>query len=242
MENSNVSSNKEIDFGQIQPKKLKEESLPNQLNLIINFKEGIFNIKELSNNRIGILFEQSLLIYSSHTFKQIYCIKPFEDLKNYKDKSSISEKNSDVNEYLNSDRWNELINFVELKNKDLIIWSHKSFFYYRLSKNINKLYYIHQIISLLNEKTDNKFVSLYSVNELMNGSLVSCSNLGLKFYNKINDNFIFISENPIESVKNIFEFAENQLILFQEKIINFGWCGNAAREYLFLSLYDIKKK
>ena len=110
-----------------------------QLNLKINFSEEIYAVKEISNHRIGIIFEKYLLIYSSHTFKQICCIFPFNDLKEYKNESTKdlnpSEKVSVTDEYLchkQSDY--KLHNFVELRNKDLIIWSDNNIFYYKLSK------------------------------------------------------------------------------------------------------------
>jgi hypothetical protein len=111
-----------------------------QLILNINFSEEIYAFKEISNHRIGIIFQEYLLIYSSHIFKQICCIFPFNDLKEYKNESTKdlnpSEKVSDTYGYSRCHKQSddELHNFVELRNKDLIIWSDNNIFYYKLSK------------------------------------------------------------------------------------------------------------
>ena len=210
--------------------------LPIQLNLNINFHKRINAIKELSNKRIGIIFEYYLLIYSSHTFKQIYCIKPYDDLQEFNNRLA---KESDSDKIIQKEYG--LKNFVELRNKDLIIWSYSKIFYYKLSKNINELYTIHQIIDDLNQGY-NYFCSWYnihSVNELMNGSLVSCNSTGLKYYKKENDNYIFIFQKMMLEVENMIEFEENKLFLLQREYDK-GACFDYASDTYSLSIYDIK--
>ena len=45
------------------------------------YENKITKINELSNNRIGIIFNDYLVIYSSYTFKEIYRLKSFHDFE-----------------------------------------------------------------------------------------------------------------------------------------------------------------
>ena len=177
-----------------------------QLNLNINFRNEIYEIKEISNHRIGVVFDKYLLIYSSHTFKHIFSICPYVDLKVYE-----NESKKDLN--LSEEKFHSYIykkyfiygrcykqddyrlhNFVELRNKDLIIWSDNNIFCYKFSKkNKKSSYLIHQIINEFNQGTNSfssgydgtsEYYDLNSVNELMNGNLVSCNSFGLIFIKK----------------------------------------------------------
>ena len=126
-----------------------------QLNLNINFFNEIYAVKEISNHRIVIIFKRYLLIYSSHTFKQLFSIFPYKDLKVYENENeskkdlNLSENNFNpfIYEYCHKQNDYRLHNFVELRNKDLIIWSDNNIFCYKLSKRNNESYVIHQIIN-----------------------------------------------------------------------------------------------
>ena len=225
-----------------------------QLNLNINFSQKIYAVKEISNHRIGIIFEKYLLIYSSYTFKQICCIFPFNDLKEYKNESTKdlnpSEKVSDTYGYSRCHKQSdyELHNFVELRNKDLIIWSDNNIFYYKLSKK-NESYIIHQIINEYNQGTNSfssgrmgrfEYYILNSVNELMNGNLVSCNSFGLKFYKKEKDNYNLIFKIKMLTVENIIEFEENKIFLLQREYNSSGSCIDPGSDTYSISIYDIK--
>ena len=225
-----------------------------QLNLNINFSQTIYAVKEISNHRIGIIFEKYLIIYSSHTFKQIYCIFPFNDLKEFINESTKdlnpSEKVSVTYSYLRCHKQSDykLHNFVELRNKDLIIWSDNNIFYYKFSKK-NESYKIHQIINEYNQGTNSfssgyggrfEYYNLNSVNELMNGNLVSCNSFGLKFYKKEKDNYNLIFKIKMLTVENIIEFEENKIFLLQREYNSSGGCTDPGSDTYSISIYDIK--
>ena len=133
--------------------------------------ERVKKMKELSNNRLGILLEpqfelqfesknirqsklgnprylrlpQALLIYSLNTFKEIYKI--------------------------NNDK--EIFDIIELKNNDLILNSFNSIYIYKLSK---KEYELFQTID-----ESGKCISLFG---LINSNLVSINSKGLNIYHK----------------------------------------------------------
>ena len=228
-----------------------------QLNLNINFFNEIYAVKEISNHRIGIIFERYLLIYSSYTFKQIFSIFPYEDLKAYKNENeskkdlNLSENNFDPYGYKYCDKQNDyrLHNFVELRNKDLIIWSDNNIFCYKLSKRNNESYVIHQIINEYNQGANSfsdgywgrfEYYDLNSVNELMNGNLVSCNSFGLKFYKKEKDNYNLISKIKMLTVEYMIEYEENKLFLLQRKYNPSGSCTKPGSDTYSISIYDIK--
>ena len=80
-----------------------------KLNLEMEFEEFIISIKEMSNNRIGILFKHALLIYSSIDFK---FIKKVEYEFNFVC-CQLDRK------------YSEFTGFIETKNCDLILWTIK---------------------------------------------------------------------------------------------------------------------
>jgi hypothetical protein len=234
-------------------KKSNKNPFSFQLNLNINFSEEIYAVKEISNHRIGIIFQEYLLIYSSHIFKQICCIFPFNDLKEYKNKSTKdlnpSEKDSVTeNSLYHKQSDYKLHNFVELRNKDLIIWSDNNIFYYKLSKK-NESYKIHQIINEFNQGTNSfssgyggifEYYCLNSVNELMNGNLVSCNSFGLKFYKKEKDNYNLFFKIKMLTVENIIEFEENKIFLLQREYKSSGGCTDPGSDTYLISIYDIE--
>ena len=109
----------------------KTESNPLQIISKLKFDEGILKINELSNKRIGILLNNSFLVYNLNNFKKLYEIKlPIISQGYYDDKG--------------------IFDFIELKNSDLVLWStEKIFLYQLLEKNIS---YIKKLINLKQEK------------------------------------------------------------------------------------------
>ena len=171
----------------------------------------IITIKELSNNRIGILFINLLSIYSSKTFKKINEIN-FDNGKN-----SETDENESYEE--DSDNQNEIvINFVELKNLDLVLWTTeaKILFYilidsnYILSQTIdesikqeNKKEYFHMERFCSNNKDA---YNINSVFQLENGNIVSCNTNGIKIYCKKDDKYELELSCPMDiEVKNAIE-------------------------------------
>ena len=208
----------------------------------------IISVKELSKNRIGILFENNLfLIINSKTFRKIYEIKI----------NVPSSNNLDNNESKDIITNLKIKNFIELKNYDLVFWNKEKIFLYKLSE---KEYILYQIINEFNNdikdlNNQQTFEIIYSSNknqfhinsvyQLKNGNLISYSSKGINIYSKKNDNYILLKDIDIDiEVKEIFELELNKLILMQHDIV----CGThflyqSALHYdqtYSLSIYDIK--
>ena len=81
-------------------------------------KKKIINIKELSNGRIGILFEDSLLIENIKTSKKIDEIK-LPVIMHYDE---------------------GIFEFIELKNSQLILWSSETIYVYQIIDDKYNLY------------------------------------------------------------------------------------------------------
>jgi hypothetical protein len=175
-----------------------------------SYPPWITSIQKLKNNNIGIIIDKTYLsIYSLNTFKLIYSIEPTKN-----------------NEIISEDNYFRLLDFIELKNNDLLLWTSKIIIIYKQSKESYKLL---QVINEFKQGTnyieydsdddsETESYNLNSLHELRNGLLVSCNSYGLKFYSKNNDKYNLISKHKIEyNVENILEIKENNLILFQKK-------------------------
>ena len=182
--------------------------------LIKNFDEKIIKIHELSNNRVGVLLNYSLQIYSMDDLKIIYEIKLNEE---YKTKL--------------------LINFLELKNFNIVLWSSNYIFFYQFSKQKYELY---QIISENKEKLSSfkniyyEEDSIHQVVELKNLDLVSCNSLEIKIYYKSFNKYhlkLIIKKND---VINAIDIKSNILFLLCRHIIE-RRSGCLIDEYFFFS-------
>ena len=204
------------------------------------FEDKVLKIDELSGGRIGVLLQNSLLIYNINNFKKL------EEIKLPNQGGYYDERIAD---------------FIELKNSDLVLWSPKKIFLYQLSGN---KYNFYQSINGLEEKEENKekneeeneeFVyyhdkrdkehEINSVYELTNGKLVCCSSIGLLIYTKDNGNYKFESKHEMEiDVRKIIEIDANKLILFQR--YHYFWWGCSRNNYsshtYSISTYDIETK
>ena len=220
--------------------KIKLNPLSLQLQLKFNFKcdkndnlyinedtNKIIILHELSNKNIGILFPFKLGIYSINTFKLICNITPNVNVRNL-----------------------NLINFIELKNNDIIIWSQRTILlFYKLSYKEYKQYQI------INEYTLSPYFSYdlyssYNINsiyQLKNGLLISCNSYGLYFYYKKDNKYILLSKHEISiEVENIIEIKENVLVLIQRYHEPGRGCiiGNRTpgKYHYSISIYNIETK
>jgi hypothetical protein len=201
----------------------------------MNFDKCIISIKELSKDCIGILFHNnSFSIYNLNTFKKINEI------------GSCSPKS--------------IINFIELKNLDLVFWTSEDIYFYNLS---DKKYVKYQEIDESNQakkddenmfkyfKFDRRFrererenYKINSICQLKNGNLVSCNSFEIKIYSKEKDEYILKSKkNMYDVFKNVIEIELNKLILFREAHYFGGHCSRTYYNYYIcsLSIYDIEK-
>ena len=212
-----------------------------------NNLKNIITIKEISNNRIGVLLNtNTLLIYNSKTFSKINEIK----IKN----SDENDTEKEINELKNE---REIIfNFIELKNFYLVFWTFKTIFFYKPSENGYTLY---QTIDESNEEHkrefEDDFYSMrrnynrngYTINtiyQLKNDNLLCCYTFGIKIYTKNNDNYILLLKHETNvEVKNIFEIEPNKCVLMQKNFESGGFCSQTyyCVHTYSLSLYDIEK-
>ena len=93
---------------------------------LIDKKDIILELHKLSNERIGILTIHSFSIYSSNTLENIFNINVNELRESLKKNDNIYDKF-----YLKD--------FIELKNKYLILYSNKFIFHYKYEKGKYKL-------------------------------------------------------------------------------------------------------
>ena len=238
-DNNNVSTNVDV--------KKKNKSLSFTLNNKLNFNEKIITIQELSNNRFGILFVNLLSIYSSKTLKKINEINLDSSLFQNSEKDEIeSENKKDI-----------VIDFIELKNFDLVLWTTKAtILFYKLTDNN---YTLSQTISekIQEEKKEEYFFrerfysnnkDVYNINsiyQLTNGNLLSCNTNGIKIYTKKNDKYELELNYPMDiEVMLAIEIKLNQLILFQVNFESGGFCSQSYHCTLTYSVsqYDINNR
>ena len=238
----NINSINQKDSSENESKGAKKESF--QIISKINFNnKRIITIKELSKNHIGILFIDNLLtIYDSNTF------------------TKINEIKIDINSSNNleeNDNKNRIINFIELKNSDLVFWTSQEIMFYKISE---KGYISYQTIneSIQEEKKDDDYMffrmerysynnkdryTINSISELKNGNLVSCNSYGIKIYTKKNDNYILLLKHELDiEVVNSTEIQLNKLVLMQINIRSGGYCSQTYYFHITysLSIYDIE--
>lgn len=99
-------------------KNLEEYTLSFDLQITskFSFDKKILKINELPNNRLGILFPDSLLIYNLNNFQKIDEMQlPFTDI-NYND--------------------DKIFNFLELKNSDLVYYHPKKYYFIKHQKKV----------------------------------------------------------------------------------------------------------
>ena len=220
----NIIINKEKK-NKVENHKLKKiKPLLIKLYLKLDFEVIINIIHELSNERVGILSTDSLLIYSQTPFKQI---------------------NQIIFDYSLINDSNKFINFIELKNSDLVLWTLQSIVFYKLS---GKKYEIYQIIYEYEEIEEIRNLEEYNLNsilELTNNDLVSCSSYGLVIYSEDNGKYTLKSKHPIDiEVKHIIQNNSNELILLQRKhYYSYGTShSNYSSENYLISVYNIEKE
>ena len=221
---------------------LPEEIIPFNLQLIlkINFPQSFSGIHKLRKKKIGILYEDSLLIYSSNNFSKINHIEmdrneilKFLDIKKVKDY---------YDNYYTSPEFND---FIEMKDSDLVLCAYKMILFYKL---YGKEYKLNQVIG--------RNYEINSLYELSNGNLVSCGSFGMEIYYKIKvtNEYILLSKHNI-SEKYEYHFGYKMLgvlkiieIKLNELIILKRYCKlrRCSRDSSFsdysISIYNIDNK
>ena len=187
-------------------------------------------IHELSNKNFGILLSEKLIIVSHKTFKTIKIIRP-----------SYDELRSEYNSI-----WNEFVDFIELKNCDIVLWITSVILIYDKECNLIQRIDEREHGNICKrEDYDYGSTTYYDINsifEMKNGKLVSCNSYGLKFYEKAKDQYNLISTAKIEiDVHFIYEINPNELILLQ-KHYDESWSDMEGDDKYLISIYNIENK
>ena len=176
----------------------------------------------LQNNRIGIIFYDSLIIYSLYTFLEISRIIP------------LLLKNRKGNEGETQEAYN-LKNFVELKNKDLVLWTSKIIFFYTLSGKNYKLY------QTIDESNLIEYFYFDDIIEMENGNLIISSYQGIKLYTKTKDQYIFNYFYSFEYyIEKVLKIKSNRIIIFQIKQEIYDFL--CADSFYKISIFNISNK
>ena len=206
------------------PKKNIDFQLMSRANLYNNIKK----IKEISGGRILILFDDFFVIINIKTKKQICEIK------------SKFEKES--NKYYE----NLFFDFIELKNKDLILWSKEKIFYYKKSGDN---YDISQVINELKQQRnktklcqlgDIEIYDLYNIIELENNILLSCNSIGIKIYKFIKKEYKLINVIPMFlDVENLIQIKDNNFLVIHHYKNHSVGCFLCSYHKFALSLFNL---
>lgn len=205
-----------------------------QITTKFNFDHNrIFKINELSNQRIGVLLNNSLLIYN---------LKSFQILDEVK--FPILDCNYDEG----------ICDFIELKNTDLVLWSIKQILFYHLIENKYQLYQTINGLEEENKETSidygfysrsSKIGEINSIYELSTGKLILCISSGLAVFTKINEEYKLESKHEIKiDVRRAIEINENKLVLLQRYHYFFWGCSrnNFSSHTYLISTYDLETK
>ena len=189
----------------------------------------ILKIKQINESRILILYYKFFEVYNIKTGQIISTIK--KKLESY-DPRFFDSCYKD---------------FIELKSKDLILWSRGKIFYYKKTGNNYKL---SQVIYEV-EQQKNKWVlcqigevdiyNLYNIIELDNNILLSCNSIGLKIYNYIENKYKLINVFPMFlDVENVIQLRENNFLVIHHYIYSSADCHPLTYHKFGLSLFDLK--
>ena len=187
-------------------------------------------IKEIEGGRIILLYYNLFEIYDLKTNKKICTIEGnFEE-----------EKNPRYYDYMFND-------LIELKNKNIILWSCGKIFYYK--KN-DKKYNLVQTINEVKQQKNNigmyqigyvEEYDLYNIVELDNNIIASCNSIGLKIYNYIENEYKLINVIPMFlDIKNLIQIEKNNFLIIHHKIHSSGGCCADDNHEFALSLYDLE--
>ena len=197
-----------------------------------NFDFGsLENIHELSNKNLGILLGGKLIIISPKSFKEIKIIEP-----RYDERCSKSL-------YCN----NKFIDFIELNNSDIVIWTSNIILIYdkefNIKQRINELEHGNKSTRIDYDYGPIKYYEINSFHELKNGQLVSCNSYGLKFYEKDNnDKYNLISTEKMNvDVHYLIEMKPNLLVLLQ-KHYDETYDDSYGDDNYVISIYNLENK
>ena len=214
--------------------KISTKDVPKiNFNFQMMFKSYIYRdinkIKEIEGGRILFLYDDFFIITNLKTKKQICLIKG-----NFKREHP---------------RYYDTIfyDFIELKNRDLIIWSRGKIFHYKKSGDN---YEIKQVINELEQQYNQKKIcqigrvpiySLYNVIEFENNVILSCNSVGIKVYNFIDNEYKLVKVIPMFlDVENVIKIKDNNYLIVHHVTHTSGTCIPDTYHEFALSLFDWK--
>ena len=193
--------------------------------------DDIRKLKEIKGGRILLLYDHFCQIFDIKTGKEICIIqgKFEEEYPRYYD--------------------NIFYDFIELKNKDLIIWSKGKIFYYKKSGNY---YEISQVINELKQQKNQtklcqigcvEIYGLYNIIEFENNILLSCNSIGIKIYNFIEKEYKLVKViSMFLDVENAIQIRDNNFLIIHHYTYHSGNCTPITYHKFALSLFDLKSK
>ena len=197
-----------------------------------SYFEFLMKIHKLSNNTIGLLFHKKLIIVSLKSFQIIKIIEP-----NYQ------QSNSPLCCIIG----NDFIDFIELENSNIVIWTSNDFLIYDKNYNlIQKIDEYAQKNKCQRKDYDYGTVNYYEINsmsELKNEKLISCNSYGLKFYEKDNEgkyNLILNEKMEIDA-NSLIEIKPNILIILHKHFDETFGDDEGEVKYL-ISKYNFETK
>ena len=186
---------------------------------------GINKIKEIEGGRILLLYDDFFVILNLKSKKQICLIKVNFERKNTGYDNTI------------------FYDFIELKNRNLIIWSRKKILHYKKSgDNYELKQVINELEQQYNQTTHNFMVdSLCNVIELENNALLSCNSIGIKIYNYIENKYKLVKIiHMFLSVVNLIKIKDNNFLVVHHVAHTSGTCIPDTYHEFALSLFDLK--
>ena len=218
---------------------------------------NIITVQEISDQRIGVLNEDFLLIFSLNDFSIINTIQfeqkeLFSTTQNeytvYEDRENGSKGKCEGKIY-------QIKDFIELKNNNIILWSEIKIFIYTFQ---NKEYKLLQTINEIEniEYNDKEFFGmggqgyvyykeLNSIKELSNGNLIACNCSGFNIYENKDNKYILksiIRNQFLSSIYDVIYAIEinlNKYILLQRHR-NFPEGCDPYEKYDFgISIYNV---
>ena len=179
-----------------------------------NIFRDVLKIKQIEDGRILVLYRELFEIIDIKNKKRICIIILKLEEKNY------------IRYY--DDMFED---FIELKNKDLVLWSSGKIFYYNKIENNYKLC---QIINELKQQKNRteicqigkvEIYNLYNVIELDNNTLLSCNSIGIKLYNYNNKEYKLIKViRMFLDVKNMIQIKDNNYLVIHHYTYHSGDC------------------
>jgi len=229
MEKYNLIKNKMKSISKISANDAQKTNLNFQLMFKSHIYRDVKKIKEIEGQRILFLYDDFFVLLNLKTKKQICKI-----IGNFKRERP---------------RYYDTIfyDFIELKNRDLIMWSRGKIFHYKKSDDN---YEIKQVINELEQQHNQTkmcqigyvpIYSLYNVIELENNVLLSCNSIGIKVYNFIDNEYKLEKVIPMFlDVENVIKIKDNNFLVVHHVTHTSGGCSPRSYHEFALSLFDWK--